>query len=121
MSDQRRGGLIVLQIDGDTHDAKGDFTANLGKPQRASIVGTDRIHGFTETPQPGWIEGEVTDRKALDLEELVTGDDLTISMLMANGKMFVLHDAYYVGEGTVNTAEGNIGVRWEGRGEEVKI
>lgn len=120
MSDQRRGGLITLAISGDTQDAKGDFTANLGKPQRTSIVGTDVMHGFSEAPQPGFIEGAVTDRVNLDLEELVTGDDLTISMLMANGKMFTLHDAFYVGEGTVSTAEGEIGVRWEGRGEEVK-
>ena len=110
----------MLQINGEVHDAKGDFTANLGKPVKTSIVGTDRIHGYTETPQPGFIEGEVTDRQALDLEELVTGDNLTISMRMANRKMFTLHDAYYVGEGTVNTAEGNIGVRGEGRGEEAK-
>ena len=121
MSDQRRGGLITLQINGEVNDAKGDFTANLGKPQRTSIVGTDVVHGYTEAPQPGFIEGAVTDRVGLDLEELVTGDELTISMLMANGKMFTLHDAYYVGEGTVNTSEGEIGVRWEGRGEEVKV
>ena len=119
MSDQRRGGLITLQINGEVQDAKGDFSANLGKPVRTSIVGADRIHGFTEVPQPGFIEGEITDRASLDLEALVTTEDATISMAMANGKMFVLHDAYYVGEGTVGSAEGAIGVRFEGRGEEV--
>lgn len=100
-------------------DAKGSFTYNLGRDKNESIVGADRIHGHKSTPQPGHIEGEITDRKELDLDDLVTTKDATITLLLANGKMFVLHDAVYVGDGTGNTDEGNIDVRFEGRGEEV--
>ncbi len=119
MANQRRGGIIVVQINGEVHDAKGNFTYNLGKDKNESIVGADVTHGHKSTPQPGFIEGEITDRLELSLEDLVTTSGATISMLLANGKMFVLHDAVYVGDGTGNTDEGNIDVRFEGRGEEV--
>ncbi len=119
MGNQRRGGLKALQINGEVYDAKGSFTYNLGKDKNESIVGADRIHGHKSTPQPGFAEGEITDRAGLSLEDLVTAKDATVTLSLGNGKMFVLHDAVYVGDGTGNTDEGNIDVRFEGRGEEV--
>ena len=119
MADQRRGGIIQLQINGEVYLAKGSFTYNLGKPKRESIVGADSMHGFKETPQPGFIEGEITDLSGLSLEDLVETEDATVTLELANGKMIVMHDAFYVGDGTGNTDEGNIDVRFEGRGEEV--
>ncbi len=116
---QRLGGIISVKVDGKIHQAKGAFTYNPGKPIRTPIVGSDAQHGFMEVPQPGFIEGEFTDEKALDIPNLVQVKDATISIDLANGKMFVLRNAYYAGEGTTSTDEGNLGVRFEGRGEEV--
>lgn len=117
---QRRAGIIQVQINGEVYDAKGNFTYNLGRPMREAIVGTDTIHGFKETPQVAFIEGEFTDRANLDLEALVTMQDATVTLSLANGKVVVLRDAWFAGEGTGNTEEGNIGVRFEGAsGEEV--
>lgn len=118
MSGQRRGGIIQVQVNGVLYDAKGDFTYNLGRPKREAIIGADRPHGFTETPQVGFIEGEITDRGNLDLEALVTIEGATVVLGLANGKTFSLRDAWYAGEGTVNTKEGNIGVRFEGAADE---
>ncbi len=119
MADQRRGGIIQLQINGEIFRAKGSFTYNLGSPMRESIVGADVMHGFKETPQPGFIEGEITDGSDVTLQTLVTTEDATVTLDLPNGKMFVLHEAYFAADGTANTDEGNIAVRFEGRGEEV--
>ncbi len=119
MADQRRGGIIQLQVAGVLHDAKGEFSYNIGRAKRDPVVGSDRVHGFTETPQVGFIEGEVTDRGGLDLNALVTLEGVTVNLQLANGKVIVLRNAWYAGEGTGNTGEGNIGVRFEGEGEEV--
>jgi hypothetical protein len=117
---QRRGGIIQLQINGVIYDAKGSFSYNLGREKRETIVGADRTHGFKAMPQPAFIEGEITDRVTLDLEQLVTVEDATITLGLANGKSFILRRAYFVAEGTANTEEGNIGVRFEGEGEETR-
>lgn len=118
---QRRGGIIQVQIDGEIQDAKGNWTYNIGRPKREAIVGSDVVHGFKETPQVAFIEGEITDRGTLDLEKLVSLSSSTVTLQLANGKVIVLRDAYYAGEGTGNTEEGNIAVRFEGiQGEEVR-
>lgn len=117
--DQRKGGVIQLQVDGELYDAKGNFTYNLGRPQREAIVGSDRVHGFKETPQVGFIEGEITDRRDFSLDSLVSIRDATVTLQLANGKVVVLRNAWYAGEGTGNTEEGNIAVRFEGQAEEV--
>lgn len=115
---QRRGGIIQLQVGGVLQDAKGSFTYNLGRPKRDTIIGSDGVHGFTEVPQPAFIEGEITDRGFLDLNALVLTEETTITLSLANGKVIMLRDAWYAAEGTGNTDEGNIQVRFEGKSAE---
>jgi hypothetical protein len=115
---QRRAGLIQLQINGEVQDAKGSFNYNLGRPKREAIVGADSIHGFKETPSVAFIEGEITDRGNLDLAKLTLIEDATVTLTLANGKVVVLRDAWFAGEGTAATEEANIAVRFEGAGGE---
>lgn len=114
MANQRRAGIIHIKMNGEAQDAKGAFSYNLGRPKRDAIVGSDSVHGYTETPQVKFIEGAITDRGSLDLEALVTGEDLTITLELANGKTIVLGEAWWAGEGTVSTEQAEIPVRWEG-------
>lgn len=119
--EQRRGGIIFVKVNGDIQDAKGNFTYNLGAPIREAIVGADIVHGYKETPQVAFIEGEITDRRTLDLEALVRTENATVTLELANGKVIVLRAAWFAGEGTGNTEEGNIAVRFEGaQGEEIR-
>ena len=118
---QRRAGIVYFKINGEIQDAKGNFTYNLGKPKREAIVGSDGTHGFKETPQVAFIEGELTDRGNLDLEALVTLDDITATLELSNGKVIVIRNAWYAGDGNVQTEEANIQLRLEGKaGEEVR-
>lgn len=114
MSSQRRGGIIQVQVGGVVYDAKGAWTYNLGKPKREAIIGSDGVHGYKETPQVAFIEGEITDRGSLNLKTLVTLTDTTVTLELANGKVIVLRSGWYAGEGTGNTEEGNIACRFEG-------
>lgn len=120
MADQRRAGLIQLQVNGEIFDAKGSFSYNLGRPLREAIPGSDGIHGFKETPQVAFVEGAITDRGTLDVAALVGQRDVTVTVTLANGKVFVLKDAWFAGDGTASTEEAEIPVRWEsGNGEEI--
>jgi hypothetical protein len=115
---QRRGGIIAVQINGEIQDAKGNWTYNLGRPKRDTILGADTVHGFKEVPQPAFIEGEITDRSTLNLDALTTIEDATITLELANGKVIVLRSAWFAGEGTGNSEEGNLAVRFEGKSAE---
>jgi hypothetical protein len=111
---QRVGGIIQLQVDGEIHLAKGNFTHNLGRPLREAVVGADKVHGYKETPQVAFIEGEITDDGTLDRDAFVRAKDATVTLDLANGKMVALYDAWFAGDGTGNTEEGNMAVRFEG-------
>lgn len=119
MSGQRRGGTIQLQANGVLYDAKGNFTFNLGRPKREAIIGADRVHGFKETQQVGFIEGEITDRGDLTVKTLLDLKNATVTLLLANGKTIAARNAYYAGDGTGNTDEGNMDFRVEGEVEEI--
>ncbi len=122
MSQNRRAGIIYLKIDGDMHDVVGDFSYNLGKPKREPLIGGDSVHGYSETPQPAFIEGEVRDSQDLDLGALATIDGATVTLELSNGKVIVLRNAWFAGDGNGSTGEANIAVRFESRqeAEEVK-
>lgn len=115
---QRRGGIIQVQVNGSLLEARGNWTYNLGRPVREAIIGADTVHGFKETPQAAFIEGEITDRGTLDLVDLVELEDAMVTLTLANGKVIALRNAWYAGDGTGNTEEGNIAVRFEGSGAE---
>ena len=117
---QRRAGLLQLQVNGEIQDAKGEFSYALGTPKRTAIIGVDGVHGYKEEPQVAFIEGMITDRLTLDVQALATITGATITLAIANGKTISLRQAWYAGDATVKTGEGEIAVRWEGRsGQEI--
>jgi|SRR5665213_36560 len=115
---QRRAGILYLKVNGNQYDAKGNFSYNLGAPKREAIIGADGVHGFKETPQVAFIEGELTDRSDFDLAALLALEEATATIELANGKVIILRAAWYAGEGTVQTEESNIGFRLEGKSAE---
>lgn len=117
----RRGGAISFDVEGELYEAKGNFTYNAGVPKREEIVGADGVHGYKETFQPSFIEGEFTDRGDLDLKKLVRLEDKTITLGLGNGKAFVLREAWFAADGNVQTEEGNIQVKFVSKfeGEEI--
>jgi hypothetical protein len=120
MADQVRGGTISFVVDGTRYDAKGNFTFNLGYPKRESIVGADGVHGYKEVPQEAMIEGEITDSTAVVLSALVQLADSTVTLTLATGKVIQIAAAWYAGEGTGNTEEGNFPVKFVGKkGQEI--
>lgn len=110
----RVGGIISVADDGVVRDAKGSFTYSLGTPKRDGVVGSDGVHGFTETPTVPFIEGAITDRKNLDLKAYFLTENATVTLRLANGKTIVLRNAWYAGDGTATTEQGEVVSRFEG-------
>lgn len=107
------GGVIAVKMNGELIRAKGAWTYNLGRPMRETVLGVDAPHGFKTVPQVAYIEGATTHRAELDLEALVTAVDVTVELELANGQKIVLIKARFAGEGTGNTEEGEVAVRFE--------
>lgn len=110
----RIGGIIFVKADGELFRAKGSWTYNKGAGMREGIAGSDSVHGYKELPQVPFIEGVITDHNDVDLDALLNIKDATITLELANDKIFVLRQAWFAGEGSVTTEEGEIEARFEG-------
>lgn len=117
---QRVGGTIRVKVDSQHLYAKGNFTFSLGTPKREAVMGADGFHGYKETPQVAYVEGEITETINTDLETLFNVTNATVELSLANGKDYVWTGAYYAGDGTAETEEGNAKFRMEAeKGEQV--
>ena len=115
MAENRRGGVIFFKVDSTLRDAKGNFTYNVGAPKREAMIGANlEVQGYKEMGQVPFIEGEITDQGDLVLADFTNLDDSTITIELANGKVFTLRNAWYAADGNVQTEEGNVQVRFEG-------
>ena len=114
-SKNRRAGVISIQANGQVYDAVGGFSYNLGRNKKEMLPGADRVHGFKETVQVPFIEGEIRDSADLDVAAVLDIVDATVTLKLANGKTIMLRDACQTNEGTGDTEEGKFAVRFEGK------
>lgn len=114
MPTNRIGGICQITKNGKVYNPKGNFVVRGNKTKKEGLVGAVQPEGYVEKPLIPSIEGEFTDRAGLDIADLYATENETITVLLANGKTFVLSNAWFAGEGELNTEEGNIAVRFEG-------
>jgi len=110
----RVGGIIFVKYNGVQLKAKGSWEYNIGQGMREAVVGSDGVHGYKELPQVPFISGTATDDADLNLKTLLNISDATVQLELFNGKIVVLEQAFFAGEGTASTEEGEIAVRFEG-------
>lgn len=110
----RVGGTLFVAANGVRLSVKGNWSINPGRPKREGVVGMDQVHGYKETPQVPFIEGEITAMPELDVVAVLELRDATVTAELANGQTAVLRDAWQAAEGTMQTEEGNLPVRFEG-------
>lgn len=110
----RIGGIAFLKVDGRQYPLRGSFTVSPSPTERTGIAGQDYVHGYTEIPRVPFIEGDVSTTPEVSLETLQGVKDATVQAELANGKKYVLRNAWIKSAGDINTREGMIHVRFEG-------
>ena len=118
MAKNRRSGTLFVKADGLVLEVIGNWTCNDGVPKKETLAGADQIHGYKEMPVPAYIEGEIRDSADLDIKAIKELEDATITAEMANGKTFVLRNAWYAADGDLGTEEANLQFRFEGKSGE---
>ena len=114
MANNRVAGVAYFKVDGKQFSAKGSFTHNITPTTREGVSGQDGTHGYKEMPKVPYIEGTITTVEGFDMEALHEIDDATVTLECANNTAVMLRNAWYAGDGEVNTEEGETGVRFEG-------
>lgn len=111
--------MLQFSLDGVLYQASGDWTFNLGKPKRETMLATDGVAGYKEEPQIPFIEGELPITPGLDIDAVLGATGVTAFLTLGSGQVIALRDGNQVGEGTGNATEGKLPVRFEGSSAQV--
>lgn len=110
----RIAGTAFLKVNGEQYPLRGNFTVSPSAVERAGIAGQDRVHGYSELPRVPFIEGDVSLVPELSTEDVEAVTDATVTAELANGKTYVLRNAWCKSALELNTHDGMVRVRFEG-------
>lgn len=110
----RLAGVAYLTVDGTNYMLAGDFTYSVSKVARETLVGQDRVHGYSEKPAQGKMSCSVRDAGGLSVANFNAMTNVTVTVELANGKTIVGRNMWTVEGQEVKTAEAIFEVKWEG-------
>ncbi|MFZ6724709.1 phage tail tube protein [Undibacterium sp. MH2W] len=110
----RLAGIAYLSVDGQTFMLAGDLGYSVSKVTRETVIGQDRVHGYTEKPHAGFISGTIRDAGGLSVASFNAMSNVTVTCELANGKTVVGRNMWTTEAQEVKTAEGTFEVKWEG-------
>lgn len=113
-SPNRIGGLLSLRVDGTQYEARGNFQVTPGTVRRTGVAGQDYVHGYIEEPIVPQIRGDISIGNMLSLEALEQITDSTVQVALANGRTYVLADAWVTAAFVINAHDGMVEVTFEG-------
>src|SRR5262249_45053416 len=111
----RIAGIAYLKVDSGLLPLRGNFTVSPSAFERAGIAGQDDVHGYSELPRVPYIEGDVSLDPNLSMDNLEAVTQATVTAELANGNVYVLHEAWCKSAQELNSREGQTRVRFEGR------
>lgn len=98
-----------MDIDGTKFHVRGNATINLGQPKREGIAGLTGVDGYKETPQVPNGSCEITDLRDVSMKDVILNmTSSTVSFEFANGKTYFFEEAFYVGDGNIESEEGKL-------------
>jgi hypothetical protein len=118
MANNRIAGVAFVYINGRQYPLRGNLTISTDTIERTGVAGMDGVHGYTEAPRVPYIEGDFSDIGALSLAQLQAMSDVTVTAELANGKVYVLRNAWTSTAREFKAVDGQATVRWEGMAAE---
>lgn len=92
----------------------GDFAYNPSKVSRETLIGQDRVHGYSEKPHAGSMSGSIRDAGGLTVAAFNAMTNVTVTAELANGKTVVGRNMWTVEAQEVKTTDATFEVKWEG-------
>ena len=109
----RLAGVAQLSVNGTTYMLAGDLAYQVSTVTRTTLLGQDRVHGYSEMPAAGFISATLRDSAGLTVADINAMTNVTVTAELANGKTIIGRNGWAVEAQEVKTTEGTIDVRWE--------
>ena len=109
------GGTAFVLVNGRQYALEGTLTVSPTTVVREGKAGLSGVIGYTERARVPYIEGTFATDEDLALDDIKAMRDGTVQADLANGKSYVLRNAWHAGEPEIDAAEGTVPLRWEGK------
>jgi hypothetical protein len=113
-SPNRIGGVLSLRVDGTQYEARGNFQVTPSSVKRTGVAGQDNVHGFIEEPIVPSIKGDLSIGNQLSVKQLEALDNVTVQVILANGRTYVLSNAWTTSAFVIDAHDGKVEVTFEG-------
>ena len=111
---QRIAGVAFLKVDGQQFILEGTLTVSPGSVSREGLVGLSGVAGYKEMPRIPFIEGSFFTTPDLSIKSVENITNATVTAELANGKTYVLRNAWSQEALEINAADGTFTQRFEG-------
>lgn len=111
---KRIAGTCFVKIDGDQFDLKGGVECPVSNNVKETQMGTNGPGGYSEMAQRPFIKLTAFVPPNFPLATISSRDDMTITAELANGKVYVLSNAWLEGEATVKNDDGTTDLEFSG-------
>ena len=109
----RLAGIATISGDGESFMLSGDLAYSVASFSRETMIGQDRVHGYSEKPHAGFISGTLRDAGSLSVAKINAMTNTTVVCELANGKTIVGRNMWTVDAQEVKTQDATIDVKWE--------
>jgi hypothetical protein len=110
----RIGGVLSLRADGTQYEARGNFQVTPSTVKRTGVAGQDFVHGYIEEPIVPQIKGDISIGNQLSIEALEAITGATVQVSLANGRTYVLTNAWTTAAFVIDAHDGKVEVTFEG-------
>jgi hypothetical protein len=110
----RLAGIAYISVDGVSYMLAADASYSVSRIERESLVGQDKVHGYSEKPKPGHISATLRDAGGLSVAAFNAMTNTTVTLELANGKTVIGRNMWTVEAQEVKTSEATFEVKWEG-------
>lgn len=107
-------GVTGITINGNAYMLVSDLTWSPNKWKRETLLGLDSVHGFSEVPTQGFIEGVLRDSADILVGNFNLMRCVEVLVVLANGKVIGGANMWCVSSLEVKAAEATFQVRFDG-------
>lgn len=109
----RIAGVTYLKVDGVQYALRGSCNVQPLSFTKEGIAGADGVHGYKEMPVVPTIDVEVSPI-GLPVKSIANLRNATVTTELADGRTYVLTDAWHKGEAKHDAVEGKVTFTFEG-------
>ncbi|OTQ72060.1 phage tail tube protein [Gilliamella sp. N-G2] len=114
MTQRRIAGTTYIKVDSTQLSLTGGIEVPMNTNVKESVIGLDNSVHYKETFRAPYIKGTFKVPNDFPIDKLVSSDSMTVTAELANGKVYVLSNAWVSGEVNHNAEEGTAEIEFHG-------